>query len=153
MRLCDERGVGLALHGKTTMSPQFFQRELRLGVTFANAMQLRIGVAAGVRRALIANQVLQVVDLAAIADLQRVHPDLRVLFLLDSLQQLALIEATWPERPFEVLLEIGLPGGRTGCRDHDGPGRRDSRAVRLAGVELRGLAARGQRATRWSRRR
>jgi len=154
-RFCDERGVGLAPHGKTTMSPQLFQRQLEAGawgVTFANAMQLRIGVAAGVRRALIANQVLQAVDLAAIAELQRAHPDLRVLFLLDSLQQLALIEATRPERPFEVLLEIGLPGGRTGCRDHDeamalARAARDSRAVRLAGVECyEGLAAHGDSA-------
>jgi D-serine deaminase-like pyridoxal phosphate-dependent protein len=54
-------GIDLAPHGKTTMSPQLFRRQLDAGawgITFATVTQLAVGVAAGVRRALIANQVL-----------------------------------------------------------------------------------------------
>ena len=119
-------GIDLAPHGKTTMSPQLFARQLAAGawgITFATVTQLVVGVAAGVRNALIANQVLGDRDLAAIRSLCREHTGLRVVFLVDSPAQLALIEA-WSERhvggpPFEVLLELGLPGGRTGCRTHD----------------------------------
>jgi D-serine dehydratase len=142
-RFCDERGVGLAPHGKTTMSPQLFQRQMAhgaWGLTLATVAQLGIGVAAGVQRVLIANQVVQAIDLARIAQLCAQQPALQVLFLLDSEAQLRLIEATRPERPFQVLLEIGTAGGRTGCRSHDqamalARAAKGSAAVQLAGVE------------------
>lgn len=149
-------GIDLAPHGKTTMSPQLFARQLDAGawgLSFATVNQLAIGVAAGARRTLIANQVLGDADLAAIQMLLRSHPDLRVAFLVDSLAQLALIEA-WAQRhpgcpPFEVLLEIGLPGGRTGCRTHDeavalATRLHASTAVAFVGLECyEGLGAKG----------
>jgi D-serine dehydratase len=122
------QGIALAPHGKTTMSPQLFRRQLDAGawgLTFATVKQLAVGVQqAGVRRALIANQVCSAADLSGLALLQRRHADLRVLFLVDSLAQCALIErwqqAQGSEAPvFEVLLEIGLDGGRTGTRTRD----------------------------------
>jgi len=151
-RFADDAGVRFAPHGKTTMSPQLFRRQLDAGawgLTFATVAQLRIGVEAGARRCLIANQVLDAGDLAAIGVLRAEHADLRVLFLLDSAAQLGLIEATRPERPFEVLLEIGVPGGRSGCRTHDealalARRARASTALRLAGIECyEGLGVKG----------
>jgi hypothetical protein len=132
-----EWGIDLAPHGKTTMSPQLFKRQLDAGawgLTFATVTQLAVGVAAGARRALIANQVVSDEDLAGIQMLLRAHADLRIVFLVDSLAQLALIE-DWSKRhpasvPFEVMLEIGIDAGRTGCRTHDGSGRRCQRTAR-----------------------
>ncbi len=149
-------GIDLAPHGKTTMSPQLFQRQLEAGawgITFATVGQLAVGVAAGVRRALIANQVLGDADLAAIQQLLREHAGLRVIFLVDSQAQLALVE-DWAARhaggvPFEVMLELGLPGGRTGCRGHEQAlalARRlhASAAVAFVGIECyEGLGAQG----------
>ncbi len=120
-----EWGIELAPHGKTTMSPQLFKRQLDAGawgLTFATVTQLAVGVAAGARRAVIANQVVHDEDLAGIQQLLAAHADLRVVFLVDSVAQLELIEA-WSHqhleaRPFEVLLEIGVQGARTGCRTH-----------------------------------
>ena len=127
------------------------------GLTFASVNQLAIGVAAGTRRALIANQVLADTDLATIQSLLRTHDGLRVVFLVDSPAQLALIE-TWAARhpgslPFEVLLEIGLAGGRTGCRTHDeavalATRLHASAAVALVGIECyEGLGAKGNSET------
>jgi D-serine dehydratase len=149
-------GIDLAPHGKTTMSPQLFQRQLDAGawgITFATVTQLAVGVATGVRRALIANQVLGDADLAAIQQLLREHAGLRIVFLVDSIAQLELIDA-WSARhtgsvPFEVLLELGLPGGRTGCRTHDealalAQRLHASTAVDFVGVECyEGLGAKG----------
>lgn len=155
-RYAQEAGVDLAPHGKTTMSPQLFRQQLDAGawgLTFATVFQLGIGVAAGARRCLIANQVVTDVDLQGIATLKRAHAGLRVAFLLDSLAQLALIE-TWHAQhrdagPFDVLLEIGVPGGRSGCR-HPAEAQtlaeraHASQAVRLCGIECyEGLAASG----------
>ncbi len=151
-RYADDAGVRFAPHGKTTMSPQLFRRQLDAGawgLSFATVAQLRIGVEAGARRCLIANQVLDAGDLAAIGALQREHAGLRVLFLLDSVAQLELIEATRPAQPFEVLLEIGVPGGRSGCRTFDealalARRARESTALRLAGIECyEGLGVKG----------
>jgi len=152
-----DQGVDLAPHGKTTMSPQLFQRQLDAGawgITFANVFQLGVGVAAGVRRALIANQLVQDIDLAALHALHTQHRGLRVVFLVDSLPQLRRIEA-WRgahagAAPFEVLLEIGVPGGRTGVREHGDAlalarALRASAAVRLVGIECyEGLGASGE---------
>lgn len=151
-RLVDEAGIGFAPHGKTTMSPQLFRAQLDAGawgITFANVQQLAVGVAAGVRRALVANQVLQAADLAALAALVRDHPGLRAPFLVDSPEQVALIEAAGLAGRFEVLVELGLPGGRTGVRDDAAAlalARRihASPALRLVGVEAyEGLWATG----------
>jgi D-serine dehydratase len=140
--------VDLAPHGKTPMSPQLFKAQLAAGawgITFANVTQARLGLLCGVPRCLIANQVLAADDLSAIAALRGEHASARVWFLVDSAAQLALIESWWhaqpqPPAPFEVLLEVGLDGGRTGCRHHDQAvelARRlhASAAVRLAGIE------------------
>ena len=153
------QGVDMAPHGKTTMSPQLFARQLDAGawgITFATVAQLAIGVAAGARRTLIANQVMAGDDLAGIRGLLDAHADLRVVFLVDSLAQLALIE-DWHAREgspgaFEVMLEIGVDGGRTGCRTQDealalARALRASAATRLVGIECyEGQGATGQSA-------
>ena len=154
------QGVDLAPHGKTTMSPQLFAAQLASGawgITFANVTQARLGLASGVRRALIANQVAAKADLDGIVHALGEHPGARVLFLVDSLRQLELIEAwhrTHDGLPaaLEVLLEIGLDGGRTGCRSHGmalalARRVRSSLALQLAGIECyEGLWATGRSA-------
>lgn len=162
-RFAADHGLDMAPHGKTTMSPQLLKRQLdegAWGLTFATVAQVRAGVSVGARRCMIANQVFAAVDLAGIQDMQREYDGLRIAFLVDSVAQLALIEAWYlspkePQaqvRPFEVLLEIGVDGGRTGCRSqHDAVtlARRlhDSPACRLVGIECyEGLGATGQSA-------
>ena len=150
------RDLGLAPHGKTSMSPQLFRMQLDAGawgMTFATVTQMRVGLAAGAQRCLIANQVFADIDLDCIDALLRSQPALRLIFLVDSLAQLDLIEAWQRKQPqaraFEVLLEIGVPGGRTGCRDlrtalQLAQRLHASSAVQLVGVEsYEGLAASG----------
>ncbi|MGI4778420.1 MAG: alanine racemase [Janthinobacterium lividum] len=140
-------GIDLAPHGKTTMSPQLFRRQLdggAWGITFATVTQLAVGVAAGARRTLIANQVVGEQDLAGIQLLLRTHPGLRIVFLVDSEAQLDLIESWSREHtesvPFEVMIEIGVEGARTGCRTHAqaialAARLRASDAAELVGIE------------------
>lgn len=117
------KGVTLAPHGKTTMSPELFAQQLAggaWGLTFATIYQLAVGVEAGARRAIIANQVVCDADLDGLEMLLAGRGDLRVWFLVDSIAQLSLIE-DWAKRRqsrrrFDVLVEIGIPGQRTGCR-------------------------------------
>jgi D-serine dehydratase len=147
------QGIVFAPHGKTTMSPQLFQAQLQQGawgITVATIAQLRVAVQAGVRNTLIANQVLQAVDLVEVSRLLAQTPGLRVVFLLDSLAQLSMIESMGLSTALEVLVEVGVPGGRTGVRGHDDAvalarAAHASAAVRLAGVECyEGLGVKGE---------
>lgn len=152
-----DHGVSLAPHGKTTMSPQLFRRQLDAGawgLSFATVVQLRAGVAAGARRCIIANQVFRGIDLRGIDEMKRATPGLSVAFLVDSLAQVDLIEGWHAANPgaqaFDVLLEIGVDGARTGCRSHEqalalAQRARASAATRLVGIECyEGLGATGQ---------
>jgi len=151
-------GVQLAPHGKTTMSPQLFKRQLDAGawgLTFANVHQLRVGLAAGVRRALIANQVVSAADLAELLHLRRRHAGLELAFFVDSQAQLDLIAAHWTtlgagEARLDVLVELG--SSRCGVREH-APALALARALkahpalRLRGVGFyEGLQVRGESA-------
>ncbi|TXI59099.1 MAG: amino acid deaminase [Limnohabitans sp.] len=141
------KGVQLAPHGKTTMSPELFRLQLQAGawgMTVANVHQLQLALAAGAQRCIIANQVLADADLDGLDALLTQHAAARVWFLVDSLAQLAMIE-DWQRRRgsarrFDVLLELGTPGFRTGCRSHDealvlARALAASPAARLGGVE------------------
>jgi len=128
-------GVLLAPHGKTTMAPQIFAQQLAAGawgITVANVQQLGICVRFGVRRVIMANQLLGAAEVGAVIRLQEAHPDLEFHFLIDSLAQLASIEHLAGSvgansfarfqpmsRKLTALVELGVPGGRTGARTFD----------------------------------
>lgn len=141
------KGVALAPHGKTSMSPELFRMQLQAGawgLTFATVHQLRVGLAAGAQRAIIANQLVSDADLDGLDFLLSQHPQAQVWFLVDSLAQLGAL-ANWGARRhntrrWDVLLELGIAGYRTGCRTHDqalalAQAIAASPVVRLGGVE------------------
>jgi len=113
-------GASLCPHGKTTMAPQLFQRQLTdgaWGMTLATPQQARIAVDFGAKRVLLANQVM---DEGALAWMQRAmnaDAELDLTCLVDSLAGAAILASrSWP-RPLPVLLEVGIPSGRCGVRD------------------------------------
>src|SRR3954447_9556664 len=58
---CADAGVDLAPHGKTTMAPALWHRQLAAGaqgITLANLAQVRVGRAFGLRRIHLANTLL-----------------------------------------------------------------------------------------------
>ena len=119
-------GVLLAPHGKTTMAPQIFAQQLAAGawgITVANVQQLALCVHFGVRRVIMANQLLGAAEVGAVIRLQEEHPDLEFHFLIDSREQLSSIESLARSqrmsRKLAALVELGVPGGRTGTRTHD----------------------------------
>ena len=115
-------GLLLAPHGKTTMAPALFARQLADGawaITVATSQQLQVCLRAGIRRIILANQPMgRAVD-ACFAALEA-HADLELYVLADSLEGVALLaratrSASAPA--LRVLVEVGAAGARTGCRD------------------------------------
>lgn len=143
------QGVQLAPHGKTTMSPQLFKQQLAAGawgLTFANVHQLRLGLAAGARRALLANQLLSAADLVELLDLRRRHGHPELAFFVDSSAQLAQLAGHWQalgatergEARLDVLIELG--SSRCGVREPEQALELARQLEQHPALRLRGLA-------------
>ncbi|UXL40699.1 amino acid deaminase [Pseudomonas fragi] len=113
-------GAVLAPHGKTSMAPALFRRQLELGawgLTLATAVQTCTAYAAGVRRVLMANQLVGRANMALIADLQA-DPVFEFHCMVDHPDNVAALGAYFAERGqrLNVMIEYGVVGGRCGCR-------------------------------------
>ncbi|MFJ8435438.1 alanine racemase [Kitasatospora sp. NPDC094019] len=145
-RWCADAGVALAPHGKTTMAPALWQAQLDAGshgITLANLPQLRVARAFGVRRLLLANSLLDPAGLRWLAGELAADADFAFACWVDSVDSVRLMDealrAAGAERPVEVLVELGGPGGRTGARTVDGAVEiadavRRAPTLRLAGI-------------------
>lgn len=139
-------GVKLAPHGKTTMAPRLFEMQLHAGawaITLATAHQTQVAYAHGVRRVLMANQLVGKQNMAAIAQLLR-DPGFEFFCLVDSADHVDRLGAFYSHLGLRlhVLLELGVEGGRTGIRhNHQLPSvlaalSRWSQSIALCGVEI-----------------
>ncbi|MDB5474052.1 MAG: hypothetical protein JWP99_1355 [Devosia sp.] len=118
-------GLSLAPHGKTTMSPRIFAEQLAggaWGMTAATVNQVHVMHHYGVKRVLLANQLIGKAHLAGVQALINTDPQFEFYCFLDSSAQLdnmlRHLHGLDLARPIKVLLEIGAQGGRTGLRDH-----------------------------------
>jgi D-serine dehydratase len=116
-------GVRLAPHGKTTMAPRLFEMQLEAGawgITLATAHQTLVAHAHGVRRVLMANQLVGKENMAIIARLLH-DPGFQYYCLVDSADLVDRLGEFFSAegRQLHVLLELGVMGGRTGVRNEE----------------------------------
>jgi len=116
-------GVKLAPHGKTTMAPALFHMQLKSGawgITLATAPQTQAAYRHGVRRVLMANQLIGRENMAIISRLLE-DSTFDYYCLVDSAAQIDLLGAFYSShhQHLNVLVELGVPGGRTGVRDDE----------------------------------
>ncbi len=137
-------GASLCPHGKTTMAPQLFHRQLESGawgITMATPQEARIAYEFGVKRILLANQLVSEGPISWIQRALDEDPDLDFTCLVDGLDGVRRLEsAARGRRSIPVLLELGILGGRTGARDAEAAlavarAVKRSRRLRLRGVE------------------
>lgn len=119
---CAHHRVLLAPHGKTTMAPQLFQRQLDAGcwgITAGSVEQLQVMHRVGVPRVMLANQAVGKANVTALAGYVD-DPSIEVYVFVDSVagaQDLAhAVKASGASAPLAVLAEVGYVGGRTGAR-------------------------------------
>lgn len=139
-------GVQLAPHGKTTMAPKLFEMQLQngaWGITLATPPQTLAAYTHGVRRVLMANQLVGRENMAIIARLLK-DASFDYYCLVDSaaaVEQLGKYFSGAGQR-LQVLLEIGVSGGRAGVRDEEqlqsvlGALSHWKDSIALSGVEL-----------------
>ncbi|GAB2630148.1 alanine racemase [Prescottella soli] len=119
---CRDRGVELCPHIKTTMTRPIVERQLRAGawgVTVATVRQASVALGWGMRRILIANEVIHRPDLEAMRSWLDAHRSLELYLLVDSLAGLSLAATVMrgAANPLRVLIDVGAPDGRSGVRE------------------------------------
>ncbi|WP_406564735.1 amino acid deaminase [Marinobacter nanhaiticus] len=123
-RFVDERGLALAPHGKTTMTPAIFRRQIEAGawgITLATAAQCRAAYReAGVRHLLMANQLVGAGNMAIVSALIA-DPEVTYYCTVDSVDNVRALSHFFAARnqTVQVLIELGVPGGRCGCRSQE----------------------------------
>ena len=108
-------GGELAPHGKTSMAPALFRRQMAQGacaMTLATAVHTRTAYAAGVRRVLMANQLVGRPNMALITELLD-DPVFEFHCLVDHPDNVAALGAFFAERGqrLNVMIAYGVAGG------------------------------------------
>ncbi|MFF9109330.1 amino acid deaminase [Streptomyces sp. NPDC014805] len=159
-------GLAFAPHGKTSMAPQLFQRQIEhgaWGITLAVPHQVRVARAFGVERVFLANELVDPAALRWIAAEQDADPGFRVICYVDSVRGVELMDAALAgaARPLDVVVELAAgDGARTGVRTEaecaavaDAVAAAASlRLVGVAGYEGEVPQATHERVTAWLRR-
>ncbi|MGI5428318.1 amino acid deaminase [Streptomyces sp. CA-179760] len=159
-------GLAFAPHGKTSMAPQLFQRQIEhgaWGITLAVPHQARVARAFGIRRIFLANELVDPVALRWVSAELDADPDFRFVCYVDSVRGVELMDAALggAGRPVDVVVELAAgEGARTGVRTEaecaavaDAVARtRTLRLVGVAGYEGEVPKADQERVTAWLRR-
>ncbi|MET9518624.1 amino acid deaminase [Streptomyces sp. NPDC002994] len=120
----ERHGLAFAPHGKTSMSPQLFARQLERGawgITAAVPHQARVYRAYGIQRIFLANEVVDAAALRWLAAELDADPDFRFICYVDSVRGVELmaeaLQGASVSRPLDVVVELGAgEGARTGAR-------------------------------------
>lgn len=136
---CRSAGVGLAPHGKTTMSRELWQRQLDAGawgITVATPWQASVALGWGVPRVLLANELVQPAALRALAP----HSG-RLVVWADSVRAVEIMAEALAgsAEPLAVLVELGGAGGRTGARTQEAALAVASAVAAAPGLRLAGV--------------
>lgn len=120
--LADNNAV-LAPHGKTTMCPQLFHRQLAegaWGITLGNIAQVQVARRFGISRIILANQLVGKNSIKYVLDEMRSDPDFDFYCLVDSMEGVSILakvaEFADIGRPLQVFVEGGVAGRRSGAR-------------------------------------
>ncbi|MGX1793785.1 alanine racemase [Microbacterium sp. NPDC055312] len=140
---CAANDIEIMPHGKTTMAPELWQRQLdagALGITLATMGQVRTGRDLGLDSIMLANSAVDSRSLAWLGG-ELADPAFRFVCWADSLATLDAMErglrAVGVPRPVDVCVELGADGGRTGTRSI---AEAVEIAERLAGSDMLRLA-------------
>ncbi|MFJ9428914.1 alanine racemase [Streptomyces sp. NPDC101490] len=164
----ERHGLAFAPHGKTSMAPQLFDRQLARGawgITAAVPHQARVYRAHGIARIFLANELVDAVALRWLAAELDADPGFRFVCYVDSVRGVELMDealsAAGATRPVDVVVELGAgEGARTGARTEaecaavaDAVAATGTlRLVGVAGYEGEVPDADGERVRSWLRR-
>ncbi|MGW3555196.1 alanine racemase [Streptomyces griseoincarnatus] len=141
----ERHGLAFAPHGKTSMAPQLFHRQIERGawgITLAVPHQVRVAREFGIERVFLANELVDAAALRWVAAEQDADPAFRFVCYVDSVRGVELMDAALDgaSRPVDVVVELAAgEGARTGVRTEAecaavADAVAAARALRLVGV-------------------
>ncbi|MEU3748690.1 MULTISPECIES: alanine racemase [Streptomyces] len=161
----ERHGLAFAPHGKTSMAPRLFDRQLEhgaWGITAAMPHQARVYRVHGVARIFLANELVDAVALRWLAAELDADPDFRFVCYVDSVRGVELMDealtGAGAARPVDVVVELAAGAtGRTGVRTEAEcaavadavAAARTLRLVGVAGYEGTMPGADGERVREW----
>ncbi|MFD6039299.1 alanine racemase [Streptomyces griseoincarnatus] len=162
----ERHGLAFAPHGKTSMAPQLFHRQIERGawgITLAVPHQVRVAREFGIERVFLANELVDAAALRWVAAEQDADPAFRFVCYVDSVRGVELMDAALDgaSRPVDVVVELAAgEGARTGVRTEAEcaavadavAGARALRLVGVAGYEGEVPQADPERVRAWLRR-
>ncbi|MEU3604456.1 alanine racemase [Streptomyces sp. NPDC035033] len=164
----ERHGLAFAPHGKTSMAPVLFRRQIEhgaWGITAAVPHQVRVYRAHGIDRIFLANEVVDPVALRWLSAELDAHPEFRLVCYVDSVRGVELMDgalrAAGARRPLDVVVELGAgEGARTGARTEAAcaavadavAATTTLRLVGVAGYEAEVPGADGESVRAWLRR-
>jgi D-serine deaminase-like pyridoxal phosphate-dependent protein len=159
-------GLAFAPHGKTTMAPQLFRRQIERGawgITLAVPHQVRVAREFGVQRVFLANELVDEAALRWISARLAADPGFHFVCYVDSVRGVELMDAALrgAARALDVVVELAAgEGARTGVRTEAEcaavadavAATRTLRLVGVAGYEGEVPGADSERVHAWLRR-
>ncbi|MGW0595790.1 alanine racemase [Streptomyces sp. NPDC002776] len=141
----ERHGLAFAPHGKTSMAPQLFRRQVEhgaWGITLAVPHQVWVAREFGIRRVFLANELVDAAALRRLAAELAADPEFRFVCYVDSVRGVELMDAALKgaARPLDVVVELAAgEGARTGVRTEAecaavADAVAAARALRLVGV-------------------
>ncbi|MGW4195608.1 amino acid deaminase [Streptomyces sp. NPDC005004] len=118
----ERHGLAFAPHGKTSMAPQLFARQVERGawgITVAVPHQVWVAREFGIERIFLANELVDPAALRRVAAELAADPAFRFVCYVDSVRGVELMDAALAgaARPVDVVVELAAgEGARTGVR-------------------------------------
>lgn len=143
-RYANKTNVKLAPHGKTSMAPDLFLAQQQAGcwgMSLATAPQVAAASQAGIKRIIMANQLVGLQNMQIIAQLIELH-QLDFYCFVDSYANAEALNQFFSAKKLSlnILLEVGVPGGRCGVRSSEQARQLAAQFANLPALKLRGIA-------------
>ncbi|MBT1063562.1 amino acid deaminase [Bowmanella sp. Y26] len=138
-----QTGVRLAPHGKTSMAPALFAMQIEAGswaMSLATAPQVVAAARSGIKRILMANQLVGKRNMQLIAE--QIRSGLEFFCFVDSIANADALSTFFSAQNLQLnlLLEIGVPQGRCGVRSIEQANALCEQINALPALDLRGIA-------------
>ncbi|MDQ9090374.1 amino acid deaminase [Pseudoalteromonas haloplanktis] len=113
--------VEFSPHGKTTMAPGIFKKQLAAGayaITIATVPQAVVAARAGAKRIIMANQLVGTANMLQLSYLLKQY-EIDFYCLVDDVSNVTTLGEFFNEQGLQLklLIELGVPGGRCGVVD------------------------------------
>ncbi|MGF1700350.1 amino acid deaminase [Photobacterium makurazakiensis] len=135
--------VKLSPHGKTTMTPAFFEQQLAAGawgVTVATAPHTQVAAEAGAKNIMMANQLVGKANMSLIKKVIEQY-DVNFYCCVDSVENADQLHQYFNQTgvTLNILIEFGVEGGRCGCRNTEEVIKLAQHINQLDGLNLSGI--------------